>query len=40
MWYLVVFLAALAVDLIPIIGPSAWIVMMFLQSKFDLNIWK
>lgn len=39
MWYLVVFLAAFAVDLIPVIGPPAWTVMMILQSKFDLNIW-
>ena len=39
MWYLVVFLSALAVDLIPVIGPPAWTVMIFLQVKFDLNIW-
>lgn len=39
MWYLVVFLAAFAVDLIPVIGPPAWTVMIFLQVKFDLNIW-
>ncbi len=39
MWYLAVFLASLAVDSIPVIGPPAWTVMMFFQSKFDLNIW-
>src|SRR5690349_10518988 len=38
-WYLLVFFASFAVDLIPVIGPPAWTVMMFLQSHFDLNIW-
>src|ERR1043165_5859083 len=38
-WYLAVFLASFVVDLIPVIGPPAWPVMMFFQSKFDLNIW-
>ena len=38
-WYLAVFLASFAVDLIPVIGPPAWTVMLFFQSKFDLNIW-
>jgi membrane protein YqaA with SNARE-associated domain len=37
--YLVVFLSAFAVDLIPLIGPPAWIAMVFLQVKFDLNSW-
>src|ERR1700682_1155358 len=40
MWlYLLVFLSALAVDLIPVIGPPAWTVMVFLLMKFDLNPW-
>ncbi len=37
--YLVVFGAALAVDLIPFIGPPAWMAMVFLLVKFDLNPW-
>src|SRR5258705_6479514 len=39
MMYLAVFLAALAVDLIPIMAPPAWTVMVFLLVKFDLNPW-
>ena len=41
MWwmYLVVFASALAVDLIPIIGPPAWTVMVLLLIKFNLNPW-
>ena len=40
MWlYLLVFFSALAVDLIPVIGPPAWTVMVFLLMKFDLNPW-
>src|ERR1043166_280082 len=40
MWiYLVVFLASCLVDLIPVIGPPAWSVMIFFQVKFDLNVW-
>src|SRR5256885_12621125 len=40
MWlYLLVFLSALAVDLVPVIGPPAWTVMVFLLMKFDLNPW-
>jgi uncharacterized membrane protein YdjX (TVP38/TMEM64 family) len=39
MGYLWVFLASLAVDLIPIIGPPAWTVMVLLLVKFDLNPW-
>lgn len=40
MWmYLVVLLAAFLVDLVPVFGPPAWTVMVFLQVKFDLNIW-
>jgi hypothetical protein len=40
MWfYILVFLSALFVDLIPFIGPPAWSVMVFFQMKFHLNIW-
>ncbi|HEY1032629.1 MAG TPA: hypothetical protein VGD89_12705 [Flavipsychrobacter sp.] len=37
--YILVFLAALAVDLIPFFGPPAWTVMVFLQMRYGLNIW-
>ncbi len=37
--YLWVFLAALAVDLVPLIGPPAWTVMVLLQVKLELNPW-
>jgi membrane protein YqaA with SNARE-associated domain len=38
MWlYVVMFLAALATDLIPVIGPPVWTVMVFMLVKFDLN---
>jgi membrane protein YqaA with SNARE-associated domain len=37
--YLWVFLASLLVDLVPIIGPPAWTVMVVLMMKFDLNPW-
>lgn len=39
MAYLWVFLASLAVDLVPIIGPPAWTVMVLLLVKLDLNPW-
>src|ERR1051325_7141410 len=40
MWlYVVVFFAALAVDLVPLFGPPAWSVMIFFVLKFDLNPW-
>jgi membrane protein YqaA with SNARE-associated domain len=40
MWlYLIVFLSALAVDVIPLIAPSAWMVAIFLLVKFHLNPW-
>jgi hypothetical protein len=39
MWYLVVFLACLAVDSIPVFAPPAWMVMVFLLVKFDLVPW-
>jgi hypothetical protein len=40
MWpYLLVFLAALAVDTIPIFAPPAWILLVALLVKFELNPW-
>jgi len=40
MWpYLFVFLAALAVDTIPIFAPPAWILLVVLLVKFHLNPW-
>jgi hypothetical protein len=38
--YLLVFLAALAVDTIPVFAPPAWIVLVFLVIKFQLNPWR
>jgi membrane protein YqaA with SNARE-associated domain len=37
--YLWVFLASLAFDLVPVIGPPVWTVMVLLLVKFDLNPW-
>jgi membrane protein YqaA with SNARE-associated domain len=37
--YLLVFLAALAVDTIPIFAPPAWILLIILLVKFHLNPW-
>lgn len=39
MMYLVVFLSALIVDLIPVIAPPAWTIMVFLLVEFHLNPW-
>ena len=39
MGYLLVFIASFLVDVIPFIGPPAWTVMVFLQIRYDLNIW-
>jgi membrane protein DedA with SNARE-associated domain len=39
MMYLAVFLSPLVIDLIPIISPPAWMAMVFLMVKFDLNPW-
>lgn len=39
MWYLAAFLSALAVDLIPVFAPPAWILMVFFLVKFHLNPW-
>lgn len=38
-FYFFVFLASLIVDVIPLIGPPAWVVMVFFQIKYHLNIW-
>jgi len=37
--YILVFFSSLAVDIIPLIGPPAWTVMVFFQVRFGLNIW-
>lgn len=37
--YMLVFLAAFAVDVIPFIGPPAWLTMVFFQVHYDLDIW-
>ncbi len=37
--YLLMFFAALVTDLIPVIGPPVWTVMVFMLVKFDLNPW-
>src|ERR1044071_1506123 len=40
MWpYLLVFFAALAVDIIPVFAPPAWILLVVLLVKFKLNPW-
>ena len=39
LYYVLVFISSLLVDLIPFIGPPAWSVMVFFQIKFHLNIW-
>jgi membrane protein YqaA with SNARE-associated domain len=39
MLYFVVFLASLGTDLIPVIGPPVWTVMVFMLVKYDLNPW-
>ena len=40
MWpYLATFLASLASDSLPIIGPPVWTILVFMQLKFDLNPW-
>ena len=37
--YLFVFFATILVDIIPLIGPPAWTVMVFFHLQFGLNIW-
>ena len=41
MWwqYFIVFLGSLAFDVVPIPFPPAFTIMLFLQIKYDLNIW-
>ncbi len=39
MYYLLVFIAAFVVDIIPFFGPPAWTAMVFLQVRYELNIW-
>jgi hypothetical protein len=40
MWaYLLVFVAALAVDTIPVFAPPAWVLLILLVLKFHLNPW-
>jgi len=40
MWiYLLVFLAALIVDTIPVFAPPAWTVLVLLLLTFNLNPW-
>ena len=40
MWpYLLMFFAAVVTDLLPVIGPPVWTVMVFMLVKFDLNPW-
>jgi len=39
MYYFLVFAASLLVDVIPFIGPPAWTVMVYLQIRYDLDIW-
>ena len=37
--YLAVFFSALSVDLVPVIAPPAWTLMVFFLVKFQLNPW-
>ena len=37
--YLTVFVASMAVDMVPVFAPPAWTVMVFFLLKFDLNPW-
>jgi len=39
LYYFLVFLGALFVDLLPFFGPPAWTVMVLIQMEFHLNIW-
>jgi membrane protein DedA with SNARE-associated domain len=38
-YYLLVFLFSLLVDIIPFVGPPAWTVMVFFQLQYQLNVW-
>jgi membrane protein YqaA with SNARE-associated domain len=37
--YLAVFAGSLGVDLIPVVAPPAWTIMIFLLMKYELNPW-
>ncbi len=39
LYYVLVFIAALIVDIVPFFGPPAWTVMVFYQVRYDLDIW-
>lgn len=41
MWlkYLLVFISSMLVDVVPLPLPPAFVVMVFLQIEFDLNVW-
>ncbi len=39
MLYILVFFAALVVDLLPFFGPPAWTVMAFFQIRYGLYVW-
>ncbi|HWA08517.1 MAG TPA: hypothetical protein VG838_03535 [Opitutaceae bacterium] len=40
MWpYLAMFFAAVFADLLPVIGPPVWTIMVFMVVRFDLNPW-
>lgn len=40
LFYLLVFIASMLVDVVPLIGPPAWTVMVFFQVHFGLGIWQ
>jgi membrane protein DedA with SNARE-associated domain len=37
--YLLAFVLSFLVDLIPFVGPPAWMAMVYCQIKFHLNVW-
>jgi len=37
--YFLVFIASLLVDVVPLVGPPAWTVMVFFHIRFGLDIW-
>lgn len=39
MWYLAVFAAAVVVDLIPVMAPPAWPILVFFLVRYELNSW-
>src|SRR5438270_3981599 len=39
LFYLLVFLLSILVDIVPFFGPPAWTVMVFFQLKYHLDIW-